>query len=746
MITTAAFPDHNIDPKKKDQAWRLQFAKAIWNNWNTSMPTGSIFRAKANEYAEIDDYALNKQSVSRYQKRLLPDDADNESWGNISWETRSDGMVLFNIAAAKLQKLMHNIIATPINQFAKDAEDKAYQELKAKLILKQSLQGSELEGHPLLTSLPNEPQSLEELEIQMQYAPKLVRAKDIEESVQLILSENEFMAVMDIMATDLLKYGVAVISDDLCENNRVKLRRVSPASFGCSYTTYYDFRDITWAFEVVSVKLSELAKHFDEDQMKSLETKARTQAGNPNVNISIANNGWDIFKVDVLKARFLSYNDRVIEANKDTNGNMRVSKAKPSKVNPFYKDGNGDVVKKNQREGVEYIGKKVEVVYQASWVIDTDLIYDDGLMPNTPRSVELSKMARTRLGYSILAANFSNMRAVGMMEHMKSTIDDLNEATFKLRNARNSMVPPGWDIDLAAIENVALGAGGEKMKPKEILSMFFEKGTLISRRSGISMDSNVNYKAIVPLNNNSLDYFTTLANDIAMSKQALRDITGLNELTDGSTPNPKTLTTIANLANESTNNALYPYINAKRRIYENLSKAIIQRLQAAVRKGGYSGYDKISQRWVQVPKSILEYDYDILIEDQPSEEQRQVIYSLMMEDIKAGYISHAEVISVLYTKNLKHAAFLLSYKVEKGKERQQQFALQNTQANAQAQMQSNQMAEQLKMQAETQRHMMKMDEIDKEKSWEYKIAELKVAQADAAIDKKAVYEIMGNDA
>jgi hypothetical protein len=351
-------------------------------------------------------------------------------------------------------------------------------------------------------------------------------------------------------------------------------------------------------------------------------------------------------------------------------------------------------------------------------------------------------MGKTKLPVSVIAANFANMRCSGLVGAMKSIIDDINISTFKGRMFKNRMVPKGFDIDLNALENVAMGKGGKVLTPKEVLDMFFETGVLASRRSGTGFDSQANYRAIQEISNSMADDLVALANDIQASKQALRDISGLNELTDGSTPNPKTLTTIANLANESTNNALYPYINARRNLVQSVAKATVQRLQVAKKRGNYDGYNPAAGKWITVPDSINDFDYDIMIEDRPSDEQKQIIYQLMTDDIKNGYISHADVVQIIYSNNLKDAAILLSYKVEKGKQKQQQQALQNTQATAQSQIQSNIAAEQLKDQMADKEAKRQMEIDDNMQAWNYMITKLKVSQADAAVDKQAITDIL----
>lgn len=725
------FPDHNTDPKKKDKDWILKFAKAAYSSWNIGMPTGSIFLAKQQCYAEIRDYAMGRQSVAKHQKQLLPEDPNDESFTKISWKPRSDGKVLRDIAVAKVQKAGYNIIATPISETAKDAQDAEVAAAKVKIMMRQAM--PELANHPQLKRLPGEAEDLEELQMSIDFNPKFVRAKDIEESVQLVFSENEIDQVWDACAEDIVDFGVGIAEESIDENNKVIIEHVYPGEFACSFTNRSDFSDITWAFRLRSTKLSDISKQagVTDDQLTQLVNKVSGQNGNP-ISIgtnTLENNGYDAFKAPVMQLKFISWDKRVTEAT-TKNGVLKVSKVKPSKADKISADK-------------EYTSKTIENIYKCKWVVGTDIIYDYGIEANTKRSVNIATMGKTKLGFHIKAASFSNMKAVGLTEAMISSIDDLDITTFKYRMFKNRMVPPGFDIDLTAIEDVAIGATGKTMTKKEVLDLFYETGNFLNRRSGgLSIDNNVNYKSVIPLDNAMTQHLVEFANDMANSKQALRDITGLNELTDGSTPNPKTLTTIANLANESTNNALYNLINARKFIINSVAKATVQRLQTALKRGPYDGYNPVAGRWISVPKSILYYDYDIIIESKSTDDQKQIIYNLMTEDIKNGLISHADVVTIIYANNLKAAAILLSYKVDKAKNQQQAMALQNTQATAQAQMQSNQMAEQIKDEM-AERQKMRQIQIDNNlQSWAYMIQELKNKQINANVETKAITDIL----
>lgn len=732
-MTPLAFPDHNTDPKLKvKKPFMLQFAKAANYNWNEGMPLGSIFMSRALQYQEERDYAMGRQSVTKHKKELLPEDPNDESYTKISWEPRQDGVVLLNIAVSKVQKAGWNIPATPINPTAKDAQDEEWAKAKVKIMMREAMQkqAPDMADHPMFKRLPGEAEDLDELQMEIDFSPKFIRAKDIEESVQLVFYENEIDKLWDEVSKDIVYHGAGIVKEDLDENNKVVIRKVDLGSFACSKFYRPDGGDITWAYEIKPTKVSDLSKYFDEDEINKLVQGLIGKNGNPNSmgRNTLEFNGYDIFKADVMDLEFISWDKRVTETNTDKLGNIKTSKTKPS-------------AEGKQKEGTTYIAKTVENVYKCKWVIGTDLIYDFGKAENQKRSVNIATMSKTKLSYHLNVANFHNMRSVGMVNSMKSIIDDLNNSTFKLRMLKNRMVPNGFDIDLAAIEDVALGAKGKSMTPKEVIDMFFETGVLVSRRSGISMDNNVNYKAINVITNGMGDQLVQLYNDIQASKQALRDITGLNELTDGSTPNPKTLTTIANLANESTNNALWMYVNCRRNIVESVAKATVQRLQVALKRGPYDGFNKATGRWITVPASIMDYDYDIMLEDKPTDDQKQWLYNLVQEDIKNKLLNTGDVITIINTYNIKEAQIILSNKAKKAQERMDAQALANIQTTSQSQIQSNQISEQTKLQADIVRHQLKMQEIELEQSWVYKTAELKVAQADLAVDKKAAIEI-----
>ena len=209
----------------------------------------------------------------------------------------------------------------------------------------------------------------------------------------------------------------------------------------------------------------------------------------------------------------------------------------------------------------------------------------------------------------------------------------------------------------------------------------------------------------------------------------IRDITGMNEMTDGSTPDPRTLTTVAKLANEGTNNALTSIVIGEKRILESLANAVILRLQDVVERGTAQGYIKSlggnTLKFFKLSPRVALYEFGIFLEDKPTDDQR----AMLMQQVQAGQANGSldieDAIIIQNTDNLKVAQQLLAYKIKKRREQAQQEAMQQQQMNAQVQQQSAQAAEQAKQQTLQVEAQVKSQLIQVEKEMDMKLLDLK---------------------
>ena len=61
------YPEHAINPDKKNKAWGMQYARAAYWDWNYGSVKG-VFSANGGDYQKYKMYAIGKQPIDQYKK------------------------------------------------------------------------------------------------------------------------------------------------------------------------------------------------------------------------------------------------------------------------------------------------------------------------------------------------------------------------------------------------------------------------------------------------------------------------------------------------------------------------------------------------------------------------------------------------------------------------------------------------------------------------------------------------------
>lgn len=720
-MTTTGFPSHLIDPKEKGKAWVLQFCKAAYGSFENDTPREIFFHARY-KYEVQKQYAMGNQSVNKYKPLMGIDEEATETWLNIDWSIIPIVPKFRRIALGKLGKVDYNIVATPVDSLANSETEEYFADTHAKLMIRKEAEKVDpsLLELPALQLRPDQAKDLDELEMQMKYTHKHQMAIEAEEAIKLVFGQNKVGDARDTIRECLWDHGVAGWKEFIDSNGAIKIRTINPRNILVNHCKKPDFSDASYIGEIVEMTISDLKQmagnEFSELEYEELAKKHIGMLGNPKEwpsSLSIYNKGYDRFHIRVLDLEFFSVNQLVYEQRIDRRGNKVYAKAK-------FEDQNK---RKDKFERVAY-----KVVYKGKWVIGTDYIFDCGLATDMKRAK--SSLMDTTLSYHIYAPEFFDMKAYGMMDQMIPIADAIQIAWYRLQNAINQSRPKGIMIEMGALEEIPMGAGGKKLTPMKVLDLYNKTGTLVYRK----MDAQgraTNYKPIEELENglgrDVMNYWQIIQNNIQM----LRDITGMNEMTDGSTPDPRTLTTVARMANESTNNALAHIVSAERRMLESLADSVMLRLQDVVTRGQFEGYIRglgnNTLKFIKASQKLSMHEFGIFLEDKPSDEQRTMLMQQVQGMSAQGLMDIEDAIIIQNTDNLKVAQQLLAYKIRKRKEQAQQDAMQQQQMNAQVQMQSSQAAEQAKQQTMQVEGQVKSQLIQVEKEFEAKLMKMKYA-------------------
>ena len=732
---TNTYPNQQIDPREKGYDWILQYCKAAWGDSRGYVPNNMLNFGQS-KMNEIREYALGRQSTTKYKKLLNVDEQQDKTWLNIDWTPPSFLTKFREIAISKLVQRRYDINAFAVDPIAKSEEDNYFTEMKVKILMREAAQkagNQELLNSPVLAPQPGEAQDLEQLKMEEQFGYKHVMSMEAEMAASLAMYQNKFEEKRKRTIENLFDFGMGGYTEYIDENGQVKLREINPENMVLSYCAKNDFSDLVHWGEVREVYVGDLAPWFTVEQMNQIVQSVAGRFGNPS-NFMYGTDYskyWNRFKVLVLDFEFLSWNDYTYKEEVDNRGNVRFGKTKYQDATKLSVTKEGvidkmgtipnmiDYTMKGQAEPV-FMPVTRKVVYKCKWLIQTDYMYDWGMSENQIRKP--SSWWDTKLNIQLYSWNFYKMRFAGITERLIPLEDKASLTWFKLQNMSNKLIPYLINIDLNALEGVDFGGGGEKMNPTKVMDFIFSN-FVVPYRSTDLLSQNPNYKPVSIEASGQLAVFGQLYQELQNTLDMMRQISGLNELTDGSTPNAKTLVPVANAAMESTNNALYLLAFADKQLIQELADAIVSKVQIAVKLGKVEGYARSlgeeTVKFFQINPDISIHEFGIFIEDVPSSfERQQLIQELNIRDSQ-GLIEPEDKILVMSTKNLKMASMILAYRIKKRREKLQEFELQKIQEASQGNAMAVQVAEQEKRVTLQTQLEVDIARINAEKQWEY---------------------------
>ena len=730
MENSYGYPNHQIDTRQKDAKWILAYTKAAFYDSRGYIPSNYTITGGVSKYQEIRQYALGKQSVDKYKKQALPTDQQDNSAAALDFNPLALLPKYREIAISKIFQNKYDIQAFAIDPLARSEEDAHFNEMKVKIMLREQFQQMgmpELAEQADIKIRQGEPEDEEQLSIEKEFGYKHVMAMEAEELNSLILSQNDAEELRKRVVESLYDYGLGGYTQWVDENGKVRIREISPENLVLSYCVKNNFSDLVHWGEIIEVFVGDLAPYFTKDQ---LNTIVKSVAGkNGNTQLVYGNDlttYWSRFKVLVLDFKFKSWNSTFYEDELDGRGNSRFKKTKPP--TSFGTEFNEPMEETGQTGQATPKFKSItrEVVYKNKWVVGTDFMYDYGLSENMVR--KQSDWAVTSLDIQLYAWNFYRMQFTGITERLMPLEDAATLTWYKLQNLKNKLVPYLINLDMGAFEGINFGKGGGKASPEEVVEFVFSN-YVVPHRNGDLMKNNPNYKPVSIEASGQLTLFGQMYEDLNQIVNMMRQVSGLNEITDGSTPNAKNLNSTNEAALASTNNALYLIMNADKYLWLKLADANIEKGKLAVKLGNVEGYNralgKETVKFLKINPDISNHEFGIFIEDAPSEQQRQMFWQSLNAKEYQGLIEPSDKILVMSIRNLKQADMVLAYKIKKRKEEMQK----NEMAKIQAQQQGSEQAAMIAIQGKQQELELSTQSqiavINAQMQWQYIIEKMK---------------------
>jgi hypothetical protein len=680
-----AYPDHFVENSEKDERWISQYIKEAYHE-SCKLYASGFFRSR-DKFHMIKKYMMGQQSVSKYRRIIDPlgqKDSD-KAWLNIDWSIIPIVPKFKRMAVEILNKKDFTLQAETVDPLANEDRERYYKQKAANITLKEGLEKNGMSDKVAVLGMKKEdPQDFDELDMHMEYGYRHQYAIEMEMALDLTMNHhNDWEHIREKVNEDLFDYGTACVKEDFRPNGTIGIDKVDMKEIIVGYSKLEDFSDARHIGEVKQKTIHQIRKEDldNEISIEYLKEIAEQNIGNHGNSMDYDDSNYLDYRVSVVDLEFVTTNKMTLEKRKNKTGNTVVGKAGKKKS------------KKN-----EYSSSTYEAIYCGKWIVGTDHFYQCKMKTDLKR--QKNNLGKTSFSYHIIAPGLYNMQTFSLAEQLISIADQIQIAWYKLQNTILRAKPQGIAIEITALENVPLGSGGQKLKPLEILDLYQQRGDLVFR----AIDEEGQpfpFKPIEELKNglgdDARNYFGVIQNYMQM----IRDILGFNEVTDGSSLDPKQLVGVSKLQTQATNNSLAFLSRGERKLVQNMANDLTLRIHDRIERGdeikGYvQALGKTTTQFFKASKNMTRYQFGTRIVENPSTEEKARLDLRINEAIKSNQITIADAVFIENFKNINLAEQMLAYRVKKNMEQSQQRAERQIQLNGQEQQKSAMVAEEEK--------------------------------------------------
>ena len=672
----SSFPDQVVPQEEKmSLEYGLQVGRAIEGEWFRQGVGGNRYAFNYNIFHQRRLYSRGEQSIEKYKNELSIN--GDLSYLNLDWKPVPVIPKFVDIVVNGMSDKIFDIRAysqDPASQKKRtDYAARIHRDIQTREYIKlvQEKLGLDVSEAP-----PNSPETEEELEIHMQLDYKQSIEIAEEELIENTLAKNKYDLVRNRFNRDLVVLGIGAVKTGWNKAEGITVDYVDPANLVWSYTEDPNFEDIYYVGEVKSLSIAELKKEFPNISNNELE-EIQKYPGNVNYtrNWEGQNNNNT---VQVLYFEYKTFADQVYKIKYTDQG-----LEKAIEKHDFFDPPPSDKYDK--------VSRSIEVLYSGAKVLGHPIMLRWQVAENMTRP--FSNTSIVNMNYQICAPHIYKGRIESLVERMMGFADMIQLTSLKLQQVLSRTVPDGVFMDVDGLAEVDLG-NGTSYNPAEALNMYFQTGSIVGRSMTQDGDINPGKVPIQELNSSSGQAkIQSLITTYQYYLQMIRDVTGLNEARDASTPPKDTLVGLQKLAAAQSNVATRHILNASLfltlRACENISLRVADSIEFdLLRESLINSISLYNVETLEEIKNLHLYDFGIYLEIEPDEEEQALLEQNIQMALQQQLITLSDAIDIREIKNLKLANKLLKLKqdqkAKKDQAAQEQMARVTADANAQA--------------------------------------------------------------
>jgi hypothetical protein len=580
-------------------------------------------------------------------------------------------------------------------------------DLKAQGVLPQELDFKQLR---------NAPKDQHEVEMYLKTNAKTIEQIAIEKLVRRSLSKCNMPQIERSVVKDLTEIQWGCIHADLDDDGCFKAEYIDPILTVTSYVEKDDFSDLVWAGHISYITVGQFREMMPELNDEQILDVIISNAGDRleldyNIRLGSRNyfdltqqerDGLEGVLIEVLNFETLQ-SDRVTYVEKElSTGGYDIKRRSADYEGP--KDPNA---KKKVHKGI------VERIYKGVHVMRSDYMLEWGVKKGVAYKINKNKVInKPCFSYIFRAPNILNMQNKSLMEEVIPHIDKMLILEIKALHFLALATPPGFAYDISTIVEAVKGMGMKGLKPKDMAEIKAWTGD-IYYASRDEMGNPILQPGQKPIEfqpstlDQAIERFALLWNN---ELEKVKDIIGVNDAVDASTPDKKALVGVREQAIAG-HKASVRYLQTE---YLEMMREVSDRAayyqQLAIKEGIQTDEmrDLLSNPEFAVleAKKIGELMYNMQIELLPDAAEKQQLMGRIEIALQQGLIGVDDLLSIQRTmdESIEKAEEVFQLRVEKRKAeaqeqqaQQQQMEMQREQAKMQGEAQKEQAIIEMKM-------------------------------------------------
>ena len=689
------FPSQVVsDLEKISYDYGLKVAQAIQHEWFDfdQSRSNNRYRDQQANFHRLRLYARGEQSIQKYKDELSID--GDLSYLNLDWKPIPIIPKFVDIVVNGMADKDYEIKAYSQDPYgvAKRTEymESILRDMNTKDFNDQigSIFGIDMYENDRDTL----PETQEELALHMQLSYKQSVELAEEQAISVLMRGSKYDLIKKRFYYDLTVLGIGAVKTSFNTSEGAVVEYVDPVDLVYSYTESPYFDDLYYIGEVKEIPINELVKQFPHLSNEDLEEIQSTNATYRSNYSHGSRAKLDGNIISVLYFNYKTYMNEVYKMKETGTGGERAI-PKDDTFNP-PKDMEGNFAR---------LQRSVECVYEGAMILGTDKLLKWEMSKNMMRPK--SDFTKCKMNYSIVAPRMYNGRIESLVNRITTFADMIQLTHLKLQQVMSRMVPDGVYLDADGLAEIDLG-NGTNYNPQEALNMFFQTGSVIGRSFTQDGDMNPGKVPIQEITSGSGgNKMQALIQTYNYYLQMIRDVTGLNEARDGSTPDKHALVGLQKLAAANSNTATRHILQAGMYLTVDTAEALALRISDILE------YSPTAEAFVHAigahNAATLEemselhlYDFGIFLELAPDEEEKQLLENNIQVALQKENINLEDAIDIREIKSVRLANQLLKVRRKNKEQKDRQIQQQNIQMQTQSNAQAAQAAAQAEVQKE----------------------------------------------